>query len=204
MLFSITTLGLLATISTAALAKPYATAGNEAITFKPLSLVGFNGEDEPADGLYTVEWLSDGTPNITYRGVGIYDGPRKVDRFSPIYFRDAEAPDATGVGCDNISLNHGDTDNANNQLQNDCGNGLGQTVLRKAGNVVAFFCLWQSGPVCTRDSSAHANQLITDQCGQYEAGSYSDGPESGKNPRSYSYGYTNWREHSYCNIGAGS
>lgn len=75
------------------------------------------------------------------------------------------------------------------------------------------------GPKCDVGSASHALDMITDQCGLYgvsrilerwhdssdltfiQAGSYSDKSDQ---DRTYSYGYTNWRQHDYCNVPAGT
>ncbi|EME39179.1 hypothetical protein DOTSEDRAFT_28354 [Dothistroma septosporum NZE10] len=105
-----------------------------------------------------------------------------------------------GVGCDNIMLGKTDTDDATNSFYGQC-EGLTQSLFVYDGDTVAFYCQWKPGPQCDVSSAHNAFTMITNQCGLYGAGSYSDNTESA---RTYSYGYTNWRENDYCNVPAGT
>ncbi|KAF2159983.1 hypothetical protein M409DRAFT_60384 [Zasmidium cellare ATCC 36951] len=106
----------------------------------------------------------------------------------------------SGVGCDNIMLAQDETDTATQNLEF---YGQGKTVsfFSYDGDTVAFYCQWRTAPKLDGASAVHAYQMITDQCGLYGAGSYSD---KSMEDRTYSYGYTNWRTMDYCNVPAGT
>ncbi|KAK4500606.1 hypothetical protein PRZ48_008795 [Zasmidium cellare] len=105
-----------------------------------------------------------------------------------------------GVGCDDIMLAANEADTATQNLEFYC---EGKTVsfFSYSGDTVAFYCQWRDGPKCAGDSAANALNMITGQCGNYGAGSFSDNNMA---DRTYSYGYTNWREKDYCNVPAGT
>jgi hypothetical protein len=171
-------------------------AGVEALSVRAPSDIGakeahlatFGGFE---DGVYMTSHKEDGTMTVTKLEVASLDeakeGVQARTEESLISRRSCGA----GLGCDDLTLNTGDTDAANADLQNQCGLGIrvptGNSVYSIRGNIVAFYCQWTSAPVCTANSSRHANELITDCCGLYRAGSYSDDTAGS---RTYSYGYT--------------
>jgi hypothetical protein len=104
------------------------------------------------------------------------------------------------VGCDDISLDSWDTDLVTYSLETDCGNELKSNHYVISGDVVAFFCRWHESSRCTKSSAQWAWGYITNYCNYYRAGSVSDALEE---DRTWSYGYTNWRKHHWCNTKAG-
>jgi hypothetical protein len=101
-------------------------------------------------------------------------------------------------GCDDISLNqHEYLDSVTHNLEHRCGDGLRNTVFAIQGDMVAFYCEWHRAAQCTSSSAQWAWGYITEYCNTYRSGSVSDGTEGS---RTWSYGYTNWRQHDFCNL----
>lgn len=90
---------------------------------------------------------------------------------------------------DNQELNHGDTDAANADLDNQCGGAGGVFVpgghdwYSKRGGTVAFFCNFGGDNRCDSNSRQRSSATITSVCGLYKAGW--TGPDAGY----LTYGY---------------
>lgn len=153
-----------------------------------IDLLKVSGLDEFKDGMYTLEYSTDGTPVITYTPVNATVASN-VDSTLPA------ALSTRDTGCDGFSVDHSDTDAANSDLQRTCGSGRQGTLWFKRGNTVAFYCQYdQFVAKCTSESSQAADRWISDRCGSNPtmtgAGSYTgDG---------YAYGYTDFRYHTIC------
>ncbi|KAF2158597.1 hypothetical protein M409DRAFT_30877 [Zasmidium cellare ATCC 36951] len=104
------------------------------------------------------------------------------------------------TGCDNIGVAQQETDTAVNNLGY-YGNYSTLNYYSCDCDTVAFFCIWKSGPMLNSTAMNNVLAHVTTQCGPYQAGSSSDGPNDN---RTYSYGYTNWRNKDYCNVPAGT
>ncbi|KAK8080315.1 hypothetical protein PG997_008133 [Apiospora hydei] len=181
-------------ITTAALVATFASAlpANSG----KLSFYKFTGNKEMKEGSYSVEYDDVGTPSINYtpfssdaarRSTASLDRPTnntKITGEGVLVARKA--------GCDNIELNHTNTDNANAELQRICGGGEYGTKWIISDDVVAFYCQYGQEAKCNTGSSKGVNKMITDECGLYKAGSYRG--------HGYAYGYTKPSEHDFCNI----
>ncbi|KAH8889086.1 hypothetical protein GQ53DRAFT_825848 [Thozetella sp. PMI_491] len=100
------------------------------------------------------------------------------------------------LGCDDISISKDDTDKATAALENKCTTPQHYTTFAVSGSVVAFYCEWDKAAQCTTASAVWAWGAITGYCNYYRAGSVSD-KTSG---RTWSYGYTDWTVHDFCNM----
>ncbi|KAK4494446.1 hypothetical protein PRZ48_014744 [Zasmidium cellare] len=104
------------------------------------------------------------------------------------------------TGRDSIGLAKAETDTVVSNLGY---YGSGKTINYYSydGDTVAFWCIWKTGPMLNSTAMNNVLARVTNQCGPYQAGSSSDGPND---DRTYSYGYTNWRNKDYCNVPAGT
>ncbi|KAI0199518.1 hypothetical protein F4808DRAFT_213588 [Astrocystis sublimbata] len=153
------------------------------------------------DGFYTMSRDANGKPLLEYHGKASTSHRTNSSSSSMLSSRGSY----TGVGCDNTGLDPTNTDLAVQGLRDFCDDHADlchqKTALFSAGNTVAFFCYWRGDAMWDGDSFTNALGMVTDQCAQYQGGSYSDGDEPN---RSYSYGYTDWNQQSYCGIAAGT
>lgn len=180
---------------------------------KPLPRNGVYIGDINEDGTTTLEYQAPlKTRNGVYIGNADAAGNPSLEYKAPLSTRTTEnleeRTDQKGVGCDwwgKLGLDAYDTDHAVQSVRDYCtsfpDDCKHRTAVAQSGDVVAFFCFWRSGASYNVDSFSAALGYVTDQCGAYTAGSFSD--TLSESTRTYSYGYTNWRSQSYCNIPAG-
>lgn len=98
----------------------------------------------------------------------VVSSPDSIDESMRLMPRDS----FKGVGCDGILLSQTQTDKAVTGLVNQC-RGKTQNVFSYDGDIVAFYCQWHPGPQCSVGSANHAFDMITDQCGLYQASNLS-------------------------------
>ncbi|KAI0009858.1 hypothetical protein F4779DRAFT_339455 [Xylariaceae sp. FL0662B] len=108
-----------------------------------------------------------------------------------------------GIGCDSgIATNPDFGPDAQKALKDYCANSgdCKESIWAKVGDSVVFFCRWRDSSKFDAGSLDHAISMIEDQCGNNQSGSYSNDKES---KRSYSYGWTSWERHGWCNYPTG-
>lgn len=98
----------------------------------------------------------------------VVSSPDSIDESMRLMPRDS----FKGVGCDGILLSHPQTDKAVTGLVSQC-RGKTQNIFSYDGDIVAFYCQWHPGPQCSVGSANHAFDMITDQCGLYQASDFS-------------------------------
>ncbi|KAK8099595.1 uncharacterized protein PG998_012836 [Apiospora kogelbergensis] len=168
----------MALFSTPTLALP---AGLSKVSFSELT-----GEKVMKNGIYTLTYDKAGIPSISHTPLDMNLTTRATEH------RNEQSIGARAAGCDNIALDHHNTDTALSNLENTCSGGKFGTTWAVADFVVAFYCQWNRQAVCTRQSALEAVKWVAEACGAYAAGSYSgDG---------YAYGFTDYQKHDFCNI----
>lgn len=174
----------------------------------PRSLPGWPGVTEDGallNGTYTITSNRDGTAKaVEYEPLTTY--PSSFPTGSPVLERAPYNRVLCDSGMDSDALNKKDLAVAQAQLQINCRSGVrgkkNEHIWTSVGNVVVYFCRWKDNAQCTMARAEEAWGQISGDCAGRFRKNYNPGrvQDTILAERAWTYGYTDWRKHSFCDL----